>query len=199
MLCLSRKRMVVTKDRPHDPGHSVTMLIVVECEDHSAIQAPQVVRLGACRANIKVRIVVFDVAIHCDLWCRQWVERFYFVLEMGHTQSLFCIMLPCGLFKHQSNVQQTHVENDCSILQPWDSNSRPLGHESPPVTTRPGLPPRLYSKMVHPRPLFVLFSVFSNKQTIQLFHQIIAKKSIKYPVLEFEPTTSWIRVVSHSH
>ena len=41
MLCLSRKRMVVTKDQPHGPGRSVPMFIVVECEDHSAIQAPQ--------------------------------------------------------------------------------------------------------------------------------------------------------------
>ena len=32
--------MVATKDRPHGPGCSVPMLIVVECEDHSAIQAP---------------------------------------------------------------------------------------------------------------------------------------------------------------
>ena len=41
MLCLSRKRIVVTKDWPHGPGRSVPMFIVVECEDHSAIQAPQ--------------------------------------------------------------------------------------------------------------------------------------------------------------
>ena len=32
--------MVVTKDRPHGSGRSVPMLIVVKCEDHSAIQAP---------------------------------------------------------------------------------------------------------------------------------------------------------------
>ena len=32
--------MVVTKDEPHGPGCSVPMFIVVECEDHSAIQAP---------------------------------------------------------------------------------------------------------------------------------------------------------------
>ena len=32
--------MVITKDRPHSPGHSVPMFIVVECEDHSAIQVP---------------------------------------------------------------------------------------------------------------------------------------------------------------
>ena len=40
MLCLSQKRMVVTKDQPHSPGRSVQMFIEVECEDHSAIQAP---------------------------------------------------------------------------------------------------------------------------------------------------------------
>ena len=33
--------MVVNKDRPLGPGRSVLMIIVVECEDHSAIQAPQ--------------------------------------------------------------------------------------------------------------------------------------------------------------
>ena len=32
--------MVVTKDRPHGPGRSEPMFIVVECEDHLAIQAP---------------------------------------------------------------------------------------------------------------------------------------------------------------
>ena len=32
--------MVITKDRPHGPGRSVPMYIVVKCEDHSAIQAP---------------------------------------------------------------------------------------------------------------------------------------------------------------
>ena len=32
--------MVVTKGRPQGPGRSVVMFIVVECEDHSAIQAP---------------------------------------------------------------------------------------------------------------------------------------------------------------
>ena len=40
MLCLSQKRMVVTKDRPLGPGRSVPMFIIVECEDHSAIQTP---------------------------------------------------------------------------------------------------------------------------------------------------------------
>ena len=29
-------------------------------------------------------------------------------------------------------------------IQCWDSNPRPLEHESPPITTRPGLPPKLF-------------------------------------------------------
>ena len=33
--------MVATKDRPHGPGRSVPMLIVVDGEDHLAIQAPR--------------------------------------------------------------------------------------------------------------------------------------------------------------
>ena len=43
--------MVATKDRPHGPGRSVPMLIVVKCEDHSAIQAP------LTRPNVKYLIV----------------------------------------------------------------------------------------------------------------------------------------------
>ena len=32
-------------------------------------------------------------------------------------------------------------------IQCWDWNSQPLEHESPPITTRPGLPPN-YSQIV---------------------------------------------------
>ena len=37
------------------------------------------------------------------------------------------------IFKQQINVEE-------SSIQRWDLNSRSLGHESPPLTTRPGLP-----------------------------------------------------------
>ena len=37
--------MLVTKDRPHGSGRSVLMFSVVECEDHSAIQAPWAFRV----------------------------------------------------------------------------------------------------------------------------------------------------------
>ena len=33
--------MVITKDQPHGTGRSILRFIVVKCEDHSAIQAPQ--------------------------------------------------------------------------------------------------------------------------------------------------------------
>ena len=47
--------MVVTKDRPLGPGRSVLMFIVVECEDHSAIQAPQ----GALNSYIMLNLVYY--------------------------------------------------------------------------------------------------------------------------------------------
>ena len=42
--------------------------------------------------------------------------------------------------------------------------------------------------MGHTRPLFRLFSVFSDQQTIQLLQPITEKISIQHPVLGFEPT-----------
>ena len=42
---------------------------------------------------------------------------------------------------------QTHIKifttNKCEKMSILDSNSRPLEHESPPITTKPGLPPRV--------------------------------------------------------
>ena len=61
MLCLSRKRMVVSKDQPHGPGRSVPMIIVVECEDHSAIQAPHVLR------NIQSECFCCEISLICHL------------------------------------------------------------------------------------------------------------------------------------
>ena len=70
MLCLSRKRMVVTKDRPHGPGRSVLMFIVVECEDHSAIQEPQMCLLWLlavmyCQKNCTL---LAEMSVH-EHWC----------------------------------------------------------------------------------------------------------------------------------
>ena len=34
-------------------------------------------------------------------------------------------------------------------LRCWESNPRPLEHESSPITTKPGLPPRNFALFVH--------------------------------------------------
>ena len=48
-----------------------------------------------------------------------------------------------GLFKQTSLklFQQIYVKKCPSSIRCWDSNLQPLEHESPPITTRPGLPP----------------------------------------------------------
>ena len=56
-----------------------------------------------------------------------------FFKKMGHSRPLF------GLFKQTWQFLQQINEKKC----PWDSNQWPSEHESPPITTRPGLPPNL--------------------------------------------------------
>ena len=63
------------------------------------------------------------------------------ILKMGQPRPLF----------HLFSSFQTHITNFTTnrygkkvhpvYLRCWDSNSRPWEHESPPITTRPGLPP----------------------------------------------------------
>ena len=46
------------------------------------------------------------------------------------------------LFKHITYfTTNTYVKKCPSSIQCWDSISQPLEHETPPITTRPGLPP----------------------------------------------------------
>ena len=44
------------------------------------------------------------------------------------------------LFKQ--TLQQIYVKICPSSIRYWDSNPQPSGHEPPPITTRPGLPPK---------------------------------------------------------
>ena len=50
-----------------------------------------------------------------------------------------------GLFKQTSVqiLQQINVKNCPSSIWCWDSNLQPSEYESPPITTRPGLPLQL--------------------------------------------------------
>ena len=38
-------------------------------------------------------------------------------------------------------MQQTNVKHDPSRMHGWDSNTQPFEYQSPPITTRPWLPP----------------------------------------------------------
>ena len=64
----------------------------------------------------------------------------FFFFKKGHPRPLF------NLFSSfQTNITM-FTSNTCekcpSSIQCWDSNPWPSGHESPPITTRPGLPPK---------------------------------------------------------
>ena len=63
------------------------------------------------------------------------------VLKMGLPRPLLSFIF--GLFKQTSLklFQQIYVKKCPSSIRCWDSNLQPLEHESPPITTRPGLPP----------------------------------------------------------
>ena len=52
-----------------------------------------------------------------------------------------------SLFEYQYNFTENKCRNSPSSILSGDSNSRPLGHWSPPITTRPGLPPIDNSKV----------------------------------------------------
>jgi len=70
---------------------------------------------------------------------QQTSENFYF-LKNGPSPVSFSFIF--GLFQTNINkiLQQINVKKCPSGIQHWDSNPRPLEHESPPITTRPGLP-----------------------------------------------------------
>ena len=58
--------------------------------------------------------------------------------NMGQPRPLFHLFLS---FQTTLQIlQQINVKKCPSSIRCWDSNSRPLEHEFPPITTRPGLP-----------------------------------------------------------
>ena len=63
-----------------------------------------------------------------------------FFLKWANPASFLFIF---GLFQTNINtiLQQINVKKCPSSIRHRDSNPRPLERESPPITTRPGLPP----------------------------------------------------------
>ena len=70
-------------------------------------------------------------------------ENFVPLFLNGPTPATFLFIF--GLFKQTSLqfLQQIYVKKCPSSIQCWDLNPQPSGHESVPITTRPGLPPIL--------------------------------------------------------
>ena len=59
---------------------------------------------------------------------------------MGHSRPLFHLF---SSFQTNITIFTTSICEKCpSSIWCWDSNPRPSGDESPPITTRPGLPPK---------------------------------------------------------
>ena len=75
---------------------------------------------------------------------RNWqIEFNVFDNCLKNGQISACFLIHFRLFKHTLQIlQQICMWKDFpSSIQCRDSNSRPLEHESPPITTRPVLPP----------------------------------------------------------
>ena len=66
---------------------------------------------------------------------------------MGHSRPFFIYFS-----SFQTNLITIFTTNKCekcpSSIRCWDSNPRPLEHESPPMTTRPGLPPSTHHSLM---------------------------------------------------
>ena len=73
-----------------------------------------------------------------DLWCR-WQPLY----QLSHNPLV--LVFKNGPSPAFSNIQYNFTANigeKCqSSIQYWESNPRPSEHESPPITTSPGLPP----------------------------------------------------------
>ena len=80
----------------------------------------------------------------------------YFFKNVPYTRALF------HLFSYfQTNITifiANKCENFPSSIRCWDSNPQPSEHESPPITTRPGLPRLFYLN------IFVNFSVEEDEE-----------------------------------
>ena len=61
----------------------------------------------------------------------------FFLKKMGHPRPLLSFIF--GLFKQTLKFYNIISEKCPSSIRYRDSNPRPLGRESPPITTRPGL------------------------------------------------------------
>ena len=91
-------------------------------------------------------------------------------------------------------LQQLNVKKCPSSIRCWDSNSRPLEHESPPITTRPGLPPETFfskvCKWVCPcSPKWAVTTLLYIKRYFYFCENEAAKDALLYRVLDLAQVT----------
>ena len=78
---------------------------------------------------------------------------------MGQPRPLFCFFIFSN--KHYKFNNKYKCEKCPSSIWHWDSNSQPSDYESPPLTTRPKLPPKI-------RYLCLEYSIFALKVSSEL-------------------------------
>ena len=114
------------------------------------------------------------------------VLRFH---EIALTTKTNNLNWPCGLLLfifYSANLISTNFSPTTKWLHPNITYLGSMGYLS------------FYFKNGHPRTLFHLFSVMSNKYD-KFYNNTMWKMSIQYLVMRFKPTTSWTQVSSHNH
>ena len=83
-------------------------------------------------------LVISFALIACIQYFRDTSLNYVFLKQMGHPRPLLSFIF--GLFKQTLQFYNNICEKCPSSIRYRDSNPRPLERESPPITTRPGLP-----------------------------------------------------------
>ena len=82
----------------------------------------------------------YNVSLVVLAWCIFNFCLFGFFSKKGQPRPLFHLFSVLSN-KHYKFLQQIYVKQCPSSIRCRDSNPRPSEHESPSITTRPGLPP----------------------------------------------------------
>ena len=91
---------------------------------------------GDCVSGLpKIETVAYDLLTSTNAW------RDFFLKKWGHPRPLFRLFL---VFFKQTSIQfySKFCEKCPSSIWHWNSNPQPSELEYPPITTRPGLPPK---------------------------------------------------------
>ena len=134
--------------------------------DHSTncVTIPFLYYFFLCLLCSTSMIVFLSVRCLCVFIVLCLIDLFFFSLPLfvkWAIPRLFFVYFRLFSNKHQFNFT-TNVSEKCqSNTQCSHSNPRPSGHESPPVTTRPGLPPVTLPLLVFYSAIFLSFSTSS--------------------------------------